>query len=353
MKQKLGVLYGGASGEHDVSIKSAFSILSNIDYHNFIVKPIYINKENQWFGQGMLESAPETESQLVVTHSNPLNPLHLSSEIDVVFPITHGPFGEDGHFQAILEIMNVPYVGCDLLASAVGMDKAVMKDVFVANNIPQGKYSYFYENEFLTSKEEIVSQIEEQLKYPCFVKPSNLGSSVGINKANDRKELLYALEVAFNHDNKVVVEEFIKAREVEIGVLGNGPYALSAIGEIRTSADFYDYEAKYISTSQNQMLIPTELPTEIEQQIHQVAESVAKVINVKGLSRIDFFYIEEQNRILVNEINTLPGFTKHSMYPLLFSEIGISYKDLITNLIELATENHKTKKRYSQLSIKS
>lgn len=349
MKRTLAVLYGGASGEHEVSIKSAFSILSNIDYTEFNVKPVYINKENQWFELGMLNDAPQVESQLVVMHDQPMNPLELGSQIDVVFPITHGPFGEDGHFQAILEIINVPYVGCDVLSSAIGMDKAIMKDVFAANGIPQGEYKFYYESDLELSKEGVISEIEKELGYPCFVKPANLGSSVGINKATNQNELIRALEVAFGHDNKVVVEEFIKAREVEIGVLGNGPYTLSSIGEIETSADFYDYDAKYISTSGNKMVIPTELPEAIQEEIHLFAQKVARSINVKGLSRIDFFYQKEFNRVLVNEINTLPGFTQYSMYPMLFADIGIPYKELITKLINLAVENQSTKKRYSQL----
>lgn len=350
MKKVAAVLFGGASGEHEVSIKSAFSILSNIDYEKYNVKPIYINKENKWFEQGLLQSPPQAESQIVVTHSNEYDPFQLNSDVDVVFPITHGPFGEDGHFQAILEIMNVPYVGCDVLSSAIGMDKAVMKDIFAANEIPQGLYMYFYETEFLSSQESVLTSIEEGLKYPCFIKPANLGSSVGINKARNRSELINALEVAFRHDSKVVVEEFIKAREIEIGVLGNNPYTLSSVGEISTTADFYDYEAKYVSTNQNQINIPANIPSNIESQIKDLAVKVANAINVKGLSRIDFFYDEINNRVLINEINTLPGFTKHSMYPMLFDHIGISYKELISNLLNFSVENHKTKKRYAQFS---
>jgi len=352
MKRTVAVLYGGASGEHEVSIKSAFNILSNIDYNQFNAKPIFINKDNKWFEQGTLQAPPSAESQLVATHPTSFNPFELESLVDVVFPITHGPFGEDGRLQSILDYINIPYVGCGVLESAVSMDKGTTKDLFVANNIPQGQYKYFFENDFEASKDSILNDIETQLGYPCFIKPANLGSSVGINKASNRAELVHALEVAFNYDSKVVVEEFIKAREVEIGVLGNGPYTLSSIGEIETSADFYDYDAKYVSTEGNKMLIPTSLPSEVEAEIRMYAEKVAKVINVKGLSRIDFFYSEETNRIMVNEINTLPGFTKYSMYPMLFGDIGIEYKDLITQLIDLAIENHKTKKLYSQLVTK-
>lgn len=345
MKKKLALVYGGASGEHDVSITSAFSIMSNIDYSLFTVKPIYVTKENRWFEQGWHSECPKTQSQLVVTHNKSYNPLQLSADVDVVFPITHGPYGEDGHFQAIFELANVPYVGCDLLASAVGMDKAVMKDVFDANNIPQGKYLYYYEHEFKNNPETLMDHIEKELHFPCFIKPSNLGSSVGISKATNQAELKQALETAFSYDEKVVVEEFIQAREIEIGVLGNESYQLSALGEISTSADFYDYEAKYISTSQNKMMIPTQVPADIEKEIRRLAEQVAKVINVKGLSRIDFFYREADNRLFVNEINTLPGFTRHSMYPSLFAEVGIGYSELITRLISLAEERFNSKKR--------
>ena len=345
MKKKLALVYGGASGEHDVSITSAFSIMSNIDFTLFTVKPIYVTRDNQWFEQGWHTECPKAQSQLVVTHNEPYNPLQLSADVDVVFPITHGPYGEDGHFQAIFELANVPYVGCNLLASAVGMDKAVMKDVFAANNIPQGKYQYFYEHQFKNNPDSLMNQIEEELRFPCFIKPSNLGSSVGISKANNPAELKQALETAFSYDEKVVVEEFIKAREIEIGVLGNETYQLSALGEISTSADFYDYDAKYISTSQNKMMIPTQVPADIEKEIRLLADQVAKVINVKGLSRIDFFYREADNQLFVNEINTLPGFTRHSMYPSLFAEVGVEYPELITRLITLAEERFNNKKR--------
>lgn len=348
LKQRLAVLYGGASGEHTVSIKSAFSILSNLDYEQFEAKPIYINKENEWFEQNWYNQPPTSEEELTSTGNEQLNPFSISSMVDVVFPITHGPFGEDGHFQAILEILNIPYVGCDLLSSAIGMDKAIMKDLFIANNIPQGKYLYFSEPDFLSDSESFLKKVEDELQYPCFIKPANLGSSVGISKANNRNELVNGLETAFEHDTKVVVEEFIQGREIEIGVLGNNPYTLSVIGEIRTTADFYDFDAKYLDTKQNKLLIPTILPSHIQEQVQQLAEKVAKVINVKGLSRIDFFYIENEDVLFVNEINTLPGFTKHSMYPSLFAEIGIAYKDLISRLISLAIENYKTKKRYKE-----
>lgn len=349
LKNKVAILFGGASGEHEVSIKSAFSILSNINYELFEVHPIFIDKANNWYKQTVLQSSPQKEEDIIKVHSEVYNPFNLSSDVDIVFPITHGPFGEDGHFQAILELIDIPYVGCDVLSSSIGMDKGIMKDVFVANNIPQGKYRCFYETDFNQSQDKTLSDIENELHYPFFVKPANLGSSVGINKATNRKELLKALTVAFQHDNKIVVEEFIKARELEIGVLGNGPYKLSAIGEVSTSADFYDYSAKYEKTNQNKIIIPAKIDPSKEREMMDLAIKVAQAINVKGLSRIDFFYDENENKLLINEINTLPGFTKHSMYPMLFNEIGISYQTLISNLIDYALENHKTKKRYSQL----
>ena len=345
MKKRVGLIYGGASGEHEVSMISAKNILENIDFEKFAVKTYYINKSNQWFYQGLVE---QPGSQLGNDERHSFDPFHLKNEVDVIFPITHGPFGEDGHYQAIFELLNIPYVGCDVLSSAISMDKAVMKDIFSANHIPQGKYLYFTEHMFKTTEQDIIDKIESELNYPCFIKPANLGSSVGISKAKNKEELITSLGIAFNYDEKVVVEEFIKARELEIGVLGNNDYVLSAVGEITTSAEFYDYDAKYISTANNAMIIPAAIPVEIDAQIREAAHLVVRALGVKGISRVDFFYDDKNNRLLVNEINTLPGFTKNSMYPSLFGAVGISYNELITKLIEYAIENQKSKKRHTQ-----
>ena len=345
MKKRVGLIYGGASGEHEVSVISATNILENIDFEKFSVKAYYVNKNNQWFYQGLFDH-PGNILEHFQQHS--FDPFHLKNEVDVIFPITHGPFGEDGHYQAIFELLNIPYVGCDVLSSAISMDKAVMKDIFLANNIPQGKYQYFTEHMFKTTENIVIENIELELKYPCFIKPANLGSSVGISKAKNREELITSLLIAFNYDEKVVVEEFIDARELEIGVLGNNEFLLSAVGEITTNAEFYDYEAKYISTTSNEMIIPAAIPTEIDKQIRQVASDVVRVLGVKGISRIDFFYDPQNSRLLVNEINTLPGFTKNSMYPSLFGAVGIPYNKLITKLIGYAIENQQNKKRHTQ-----
>ena len=342
----MALVYGGASGEHEVSLKSAASILENVDYEKYEVKPYFVNKENQWFAQGVFK---EVGIQLSNSEDQPFNPFDLKTEVDVVFPITHGPFGEDGHYQAIFELLNLPYVGCDVLSSAISMDKAVMKDIFKANGINQGKYHYFTEHIYNESTEETIEKIERELGYPCFIKPANLGSSVGISKAKDRESLQAALTHAFTFDQKVVVEEFIQGRELEIGFLGNDRFELSAVGEIATGAEFYDYDAKYISTDGNQMYIPADIPEDVEERIHLMAAEVVRVLGVKGISRIDFFYVEgpDWKSVLVNEINTLPGFTKDSMYPSLFAAVDIPYQTLITRLLENAIENQKGKKRHS------
>jgi D-alanine-D-alanine ligase len=342
MKQTIGLVFGGPSGEHDVSIKSATSILENIDFKKFMVKVYYINKHNQWFFSGL---HTDGQSVISVEQKHSFDPFHLKNEVDVVFPITHGPFGEDGHFQAIFELLQLPYVGSNLIASAISMDKAVAKDLFHAHSIPQGRYIHLNEVSFSTYQNEIVDLIETTFSYPVFIKPANLGSSVGISKANNQQELLVAMNNAFRFDRKILVEEFIVARELEIGLLGNDHFILSAIGEISSGSEFYDYDSKYINTDGNVMTIPAEIPAEIDATIRQIATNVVQLLGVKGLSRIDFFYDETNNRVLVNEINTLPGFTQHSMYPSLFAASGIDFTNLITHLIEFAFEEQRNKLR--------
>jgi D-alanine-D-alanine ligase len=346
LKKTIGLIYGGASGEHDVSILSATGIIKNIDYSTFDVKLFYINRTNQWFFQGKFESAPEEISR---NYNHPYNPLHLRKEVDVVFPITHGPFGEDGRYQAIFDIQELPYVGCNVLSSAISMDKAISKDLFKANMIPQAKYLYFTESDYAQSSKSISSKIDEQLGFPCFVKPANMGSSVGISKVNDASELNTALQEAFRHDSKAVVEEFIEGRELEIGFLGNNDFLLSTVGEIRTGSNFYDYDSKYFKTDNNEILIPAPISPQLDERIRSVSFEVIRVLNLTGISRIDFFYSEKNDQLLVNEVNTLPGFTPHSMYPSLFADIGIPYTQLITKLVDYAFESHSSKKNFKNL----
>lgn len=337
-KEIIGLVYGGPSEEGPVSIISATSILKNVDYDKFSVLPIFINKDNVAFSQDIVQEAKTFNNNEICNETNKISLFDLNDAVDVIFPVTHGPVGEDGHYQALFELSKVPYVGCNVLTSAVAMDKGILKDLCVTYGIPQTPYLSISKFDYDNNEDSFNSVLESDFGYPMFIKPANLGSSVGISKANNPTELTAAIELAFKYDSKIIVEQFVEVREIEIGILGNCPYQLSEIGEAVTSAEFYDFDAKYISTEGNQIIIPAILPNSIKEQIQEISISIAKAINIRGLSRIDFFYDEKNNRILLNEINTLPGFTAHSMYPMLFGAAGTSYKDLITKLVELAKE---------------
>lgn len=257
--------------------------------------------------------------------------------IDVVFPVLHGCNGEDGTIQGFLELMGIPYVGCGVLSSAVGMDKVYAKIIFEKAGIPQADYLYFTRKEIAKESLDIVQKVEEKFSYPVFVKPSNAGSSVGVSKAGDRDELLKALDYAAKYDRKVMVEEFINGREVECAVLGNDEPMASTVGEIVPSNDFYDYKAKYID-NKSKILIPADLPKDVMEKIRKYAVRAFKALDCSGLSRVDFFVHRETMDIYLNEINTMPGFTDISMYPVLWEEAGISYGELIEKLIDLAIE---------------
>ncbi|HHX18086.1 MAG TPA: D-alanine--D-alanine ligase, partial [Clostridium sp.] len=258
-------------------------------------------------------------------------------KIDVVFPVLHGCNGEDGTIQGFLELMGIPYVGCGVLSSAVGMDKVYAKIIFEKAGIPQADYLYFTRKEIAKEALIIAQKVEDKFSYPVFIKPSNAGSSVGVSKAGDRDELLKALDYAAKHDRKVMVEEFIDGREVECAVLGNDEPMASTVGEIVPNNDFYDYKAKYID-NKSKILIPADLPDDVIEQIREYAVRAFKALDCSGLSRVDFFVHRETMKVLINEINTLPGFTDISMYPILWKEAGISYGELIEKLIDLAIE---------------
>ncbi|MNJ51025.1 D-alanine--D-alanine ligase [compost metagenome] len=265
-----------------------------------------------------------------------------NSGIDVVFPLLHGTYGEDGTIQGLFEIANLPYVGAGVLASAAGMDKVIMKKLFAEAGLAQCKYCYFTASEWSRGSHTIVQEVEEKLGYPCFVKPANLGSSVGISKARSREELLSSIGTALRYDIKVIVEEFVDAREVEVGVLGNDEPLSSVPGEIVSSSEYYDYQAKYLD-GKSQMLIPAELDTELAEEIRDLAVKAFKAISGNGLCRADFFVKKSDQTIWINEVNTMPGFTPYSMYPLLWRETGLSYEMLLDRLIELALERYEVR----------
>ncbi|MGA9173042.1 MAG: D-alanine--D-alanine ligase family protein, partial [Thermoactinomyces sp.] len=266
-----------------------------------------------------------------------------SGEIDVVFPVLHGTYGEDGTIQGMMEIAQIPYVGAGVLASAVGMDKEFAKKVFAVEGLPQAQYLAFLKSEWAKQRDLLIEKIEKKLGYPCFVKPANLGSSVGISKAKNRAGLIEAVETAACFDRKIIVEEFIPAHEVEVAVLGNDEPKASVPGEIVSSNEFYDYRAKYVD-GKSVMRIPADLPEEVSHKVRDLAIRAFRAIDCSGLARVDFFIRKDNGEVLINEINTMPGFTPFSMYAKLWEHSGMSYTELISKLIELALERFEEKK---------
>jgi D-alanine-D-alanine ligase len=344
-KNILGIIYGGKSSEHEVSLRTAFSIMEAVDYDKYEVIPVYIQLDGTWVKGEMYNNKPTSVKSLRLDKvDEPLSVFTLAKEVDVFFPVIHGPYGEDGTLQGMLEMLDVPYVGSGVLGSAMGMDKVMMKKVFESVSLPQCKFLSFTRKEISTSITSIAEKIERELNYPCFVKPVNLGSSVGISKAKDKESLIEALNIAARYDKKVIVEQFVQGREVEIGVLGNEHVKTSVVGEIRSVGEFYDYAAKYknIGTELN---IPAQIPSSVVKRIEETAKKAFTALECSGLSRADFFWNDETDALYINEINTMPGFTPFSMYPMLFKEAGIPYAQLIEELIELALERYEERKQ--------
>ncbi|MBP3887789.1 MAG: D-alanine--D-alanine ligase [Cellulosilyticum sp.] len=348
MKKSVLVLFGGRSSEHEVSLKSATTILNNMDRDKYEVHPVGITKEGKWLlytgkdfdltkngwqknGVPAILSPDSTHKALMICRPNQEV---IKIEIDVVFPVLHGKNGEDGTIQGLCQLAQIPFVGCGVLASAVSMDKAFTKIAVSTKNVPQAKYVIVKEKE-LQDAEAVLNKIEAAFDYPYFIKPANAGSSVGISKAKNREELLAGIKTALEQDTKVLVEETIVGREVETAVMGNGDITVSGVGEILAAAEFYDFDAKY-NNSESKTVVNADLPAETKEKIRGYARDVFDAVEGKGLSRIDFF-VKEDGGIIFNEINTLPGFTPISMYPMLFKETGLSVTEIVTNLIELAS----------------
>jgi D-alanine-D-alanine ligase len=352
-KMRVAVLYGGKSGEHEVSLMSAQSIISAMDPEKYEIIPIGISKKGEWLlGESsvqLLEAAKplerlhsllSTSTNIQMVPSAQSFPLVFADEIDVVFPVLHGPNGEDGTIQGLLQLANIPYVGCGVLSSAVGMDKIMMKRLFQQAGLPQGQFAGYLRKDIEQKMEAVLADIEERFDYPCFVKPANMGSSVGISKARNREQLVEALRLACKYDRKILVEENINAREIEVAVLGNDEPIASVPGEIISSNEFYDYQAKYLD-GKSQMIIPAELNEDQVALFRELAVKAFKAIDGSGIARVDFFLEKESGKIYLNEINTMPGFTQFSMYPLLWKHSGIPYPELIDRLIQLALERHE------------
>ncbi|HJV44615.1 MAG TPA: D-alanine--D-alanine ligase [Bacillota bacterium] len=345
-KMKLGIIYGGKSSEHEVSLSTAMAIMNAVDKTRYQVIPYYIGLDGTWVQGQVVEDVIESVEQIRLQghFDNQPNVLLLRNQVDIVFPVIHGPNGEDGTLQGLLEIANVPYVGGGVLGSALGMDKVVMKNVYGETGIPQCKYLSFLRNQLENGLEQILNRIEAELGYPCFVKPANMGSSVGITKAKNREELSTALAFAAQFDRKLIVEENVQGRELEIGVLGNEELQTSVIGEIVSVNEFYDYDAKYKNNG-TQLYIPAQIPEDVAAQMAEMAKKAYQAVDMSGLSRVDFFWDEQKNQLYVNEINTMPGFTPFSMYPMLFGKAGVTYPELINRLVELGLDRYEERKK--------
>jgi D-alanine-D-alanine ligase len=346
-KLRVGVLFGGRSGEHEVSVRSARSVVANLDPQRYEVSLLAIDKQGRWLlGQdaAALLAAPINSAH----RSEPPGDLVPRDEslrnLDVVFPVLHGPLGEDGTVQGLLELADIPYVGCGVAASAVAMDKAICKAVFAAHGLPQAPYMALKRQRWQENAEAVLDAIEARLPYPVFVKPANLGSSVGVSKATTRTNLHQALNEAARYDRKLVVEQGIEAREIEVSVLGNDEPTASLPGEVVPRRDFYDYTAKYI-TDDSELLIPAPLTPEQTVEVQLLAIAAFLAIDGAGMARIDFLLDRRTGQLYLNEANTIPGFTSISMYPKLWAASGLPFPQLLDRLIELALERHQDKSR--------
>jgi len=361
-KLKVGIIFGGRSGEHEVSFCSASSIIKAIDKGKYTVVPIGITKEGKWISpqdselalqSGKIEGKntvillndPSGKALVHIGNHQRLDKSSVLERLDVIFPVLHGPYGEDGTVQGLLELANIPYVGAEVAASAISMDKDLMKIIFKQKNLPVLKWETIRRKDWQKNKGEILSILQNKFEYPLFVKPTNLGSSVGITKVHKKEELEKAIDLASSYDRKILIEQGLEEiREIECGVLGNDKPRASVVGEVRPAGEFYDYDSKYIDKG-TQLIVPADLPVRISKKVREIALCAFEAIDAAGMARVDFFVTKKDNKIYLNEINTIPGFTSVSMYPRLWEASGISYSDLIDQLIQLALERHQDKKQ--------
>jgi len=363
----VGIIFGGRSGEHEVSIRSAAAIIEAIDSRKYEALPIAITQEGKWLSpakaaellpasvQRFLSSSALHAANDVAILGDPSrqglisldsNGQFISEKLDVVFPILHGPFGEDGTLQGLLEMADIPYVGCGVLASSCGMDKVAMKLLFTQAGLPICKYTWFLRSHWQTSPDEVLPKVVRQLGFPCFVKPANLGSSVGISKAVDKPSLRKAIELAAQYDRKIIVEEGLEVREIECAILGNDQPIASLPGEYVVSdeaARFLDYTEKYSNTGHVQFVVPAPISKTLTTQIQRLAIRAFQAVDGAGLARVDFFLRRDNKELLVNELNTMPGLTEVSGYPKMWAASGLPFSEVLSRLIRLAFERHREK----------
>ena len=371
MKTRIGIVFGGRSGEHEISIRSARSVIEQIDKEKYTVVPIFITPDGYWMGpNASLKRLPESTANLIadavssmVDHGIALvnqptrngfatidgaGAINGLLEIDVLFPVLHGTFGEDGTIQGMFEMVGLPYVGCGVLASACGMDKVVMKTLFREAGLPICKYVWFLRSEWEGDPAAVTEQVEKDLSFPCFVKPANLGSSVGVSRADGEESLRKAIRHAAEYDRKIIVEECLEMREIECAVLGNDTPEASMPGEyiIRDETKtFLDYTEKYFGTGNNEFVVPAPISNELIRKVRAFAITAFRAIDASGLARVDFFLRKDTGALLVNEINTMPGLTDASGFPKMWAGTGVGFQKVIDDLVNLALERHSDKAR--------
>lgn len=367
-KLRIGVIFGGRSGEHEVSVRSARSVIDAIDKSKYEVVPIAITKEGNWLAPAAAAELlpPATQAQLsaqtlgksrddvaIVGDPSRRSLMSLGDDegrdrpLDVVFPVLHGTFGEDGTLQGLLEMASIPFVGCGTLASSCGMDKVTMKALFKEAGLPICRHTWLLRSEWENDQAKVLRHIKREIGFPCFVKPANLGSSVGVSKATDKASLAKAIELAARYDRKIMVEELVAGREIECGVIGNDEPRASLPGEYvihEESARFLDYTEKYSGTGNNEFIVPARISKSTINKIQKMAVIAYKAIDASGLSRVDFF-LKPDGELLVNEVNTLPGLTDVSGFPKMWKATGIPFTKVIDHLVELAIERHRERSR--------
>lgn len=340
LNKTVGIIFGGRSGEHEISCMSAASVIRAINREKYNLVFIGITREGKWMHyQGPVE---HIENGSWIHTAEPFAVGSLPEVVDFALPIVHGPYCEDGKLQGLLEMLDIPYGGCGVLASAAAMDKAIAKDIFIRHGIPVCRHIFVTREQVEKSAPQIAMEVEATVGYPCFVKPANMGSSVGISRATDYTTLMAALEEAVKYDKRIIIEESVNCRELETAVIGNAYPRVGAVGEIVTGSTFYDYKAKYID-GKSAMCIPADIPQELYQEIQQLAIRAYRAIDGEGYARVDFFLDRDTGRLYINEINTIPGFTRYSMFPLLCREAGIEYDKLLERIIELGYERYHAK----------
>ena len=359
---RVGVIFGGRSGEHEVSIVSASSVIKAMDKEKYEIVLIGITKKGKWYvGENILEKFKNEDFEgltHVTLHTDPgmkgyieLDEGRKHEKLDVVFPVLHGPFGEDGTIQGLFEIANIPYVGCGVLASSLAMDKLMTKAVSEAAGVPVVPYIAVNRRAFLNDPEMILKRVENKIGFPCFVKPANLGSSLGISKVKNYAELQPAIEEAMKYDRRILIEESVDAREIEVAVLGNDEPVASCCGEIIVGGEFYDYKDKYVDGKSGTQA-PADLPDDVAEKIRALAIRTYKVLDCAGFARVDTFIDRGSGKIYLNEINTIPGFTSISMYPKMWAASGVTYPELIDRLIELGLDRFEERAK-NQISFDS